>query len=418
VTRMPASNGHVSEDPSQHAYLDHAATSWPKPPAVVRAVTDWFERLGVSPGRGNSLAGDEVADRVASCRSRLGRLVDRRAEHVLFTSGATESLNLALAAVLGPALRENRRPRVLTTDLEHNAIARPLTAKQAWNAEIVRIPCDGRGLVDDDAAARELERADRFDAFAFTTASNVTGAVFQQASAWCERAREAGVPTVVDACQTIGALPHVDAPQHSSKAGARPISIDADLIAASGHKSLLGPPGVGFLAVADRFADRMPLQRFGGTGSSTALDVQPDDWPSGREPGTPNAPGILGLEAALRATDATDARAFESHTRALRVVDRLQEVVRRAGFEPIAPATADDRRLPILAAIPRRSDADPSETGLLLAEHGITVRTGHCCAPWIHDRIGSRARGVLRVSAGPYVDPARAEELLAAALAV
>jgi cysteine desulfurase/selenocysteine lyase len=392
-------SAHANPNERSSLYLDHAATSFPKAPGVVAAVTAWYERSGVSPGRGDSLEGLAIADRVAACRAALARRLGLPAARVLFTSGGTESINLALHALLPrPGLR------VLTTDLEHNAIARTL---RALGAQIERVPCSASGHLDHDRALALLGEATRtgrpFAAFAFTHASNVTGAVVD-ARALCAAARTAGVPTLLDACQT---------------AGARDLAaLDADFVAFSAHKSLLGPPGLGVLGVAARA--ELPLLRFGGTGSSTKLDEQPDDWPTGREPGTPNTPAILGLAAALAWLDG--AEAAPAYARQLATATALRDVLERAGLQVVDPGAHDDAEpLPVLAALVAPDDPrDPAELGMLLAEAGITVRTGFCCAPWIHDRLGGPAAesGVLRVSPGPFVDPRVVVPRLAAALGV
>ena len=374
-------------------YLDHAATSFPKAPGVLEAVAEWYRDFGVSASRGDGSAVDTVAERVTATRKSVARLCGTRADRTLFTSGATESLNIAIRSCL-----PTNRLRVLTTDTEHNAVARTL---HAVDARIDRIPAvDGR--LDIEAGITRLReaaaRGDGYDLFVFSHGSNVSGHVID-AAAWTEAARALEVPTIVDASQTAGT---VDIS-----------SIEADFVAFSGHKGLLAPPGIGILGVRQGIS--LSAQRFGGTGGGGDefhLDRQPSDWPGGFEPGTPNTPAILGLGAALSWRSRT-----VGPTPATKFVHSFRELLANAGYTVYGQQNSDDSRLPILAASPP-AGIEVAEVGMQLAEQNIHVRTGMCCAPWIHRQLGPdpAKSGVLRLSAGPFVNLEAAARAVSSAL--
>lgn len=370
-------------------YLDHAATSYPKPATVVAAVRDWFENSGVSAHRGAGHRCAEVAARVDAVRAALATLCALPPERIAFTSGATAASNALLHGLIAPG------DRVLTTAFEHSAVARPLRRMHAEGAiELEILPPRADGSLPVDDVARALDRAPAAW-LVFTHASNVTGLVLD-ARALCRTAAAAGTATILDASQT---------------AGTRALDVGADALFASAHKSLLGPPGLGFLGVRAGLEPRPWL--LGGTGSGgggTPLDEPPDAWPQRFEPGTPNTPAILGLGAALDALDPSWCDA------ALDWIDGAREALqqRLAGRITVQSPTAPHDRLPILSLTVE--GLDPAEAGALLDGLGIHARAGHHCAPWIHDHLGTREAGTLRLSPGPGC-PRDAIETVVAALA-
>ena len=357
-------------------YLDQAATSFPKPAPVLAAVEHWFRELGVSPGRGDSQRTAAVHTIVQQARAGIGALVGMPAERVAFTSGCTESINLFLRGFL------RRGDRVLTTAFEHSSVVRPLLALQRERELRVDVlpPDEHCGLAA--TAVRSALAAARPRLFAFTHASNVTGAVFD-AAAFCGAAREQGCTTLLDASQTAG---HLD------------LRVGADAVAASAHKALLAPPGLGFLAVRADVA--VEGQKQGGTGSSRALDVHPREWPTAFEAGTPNTPAICGLHAALRWRETRPPGDLQV---ALQRVEELQALLLAdPRFRVFAPPPGP--RTPVLSFA--HEQFDPGEIGALLDAADVHVRTGHHCAPWLHRHLGTEAAGTVRVSPGPEVTAA------------
>lgn len=367
-------------------YLDHAATSFPKPEAVLAAVEHWFRAIGVSPARGDSALCAAAERLVRGARMAVADLCGVPVARVAFSSGATEATNALLRGLLQPA------DRVLTTAAEHSAVARTLRAlRDEQQVETTVIPVDRHGRVDAGEIERELA-ARPYRLLAFAHASNVTGAV-QDARTLCDLARAQGTLSFVDASQTAGARPLAE--------------LGADAITASAHKGLLAPPGLGFLATRETVPLRPTKQ--GGTGSSRALDEHPRDWPAGFEAGTPNMPAIAGLLAALQAhAPATSEAAAQ---RALAHLDALRaELQQRLDGRIAWQSPAAGPRIPILSFTVR--DLDPAEAGVILDAAGIHVRTGFHCAPWIHRWLGTEVAGTIRVSPGPFVTEA---EVLAVA---
>jgi selenocysteine lyase/cysteine desulfurase len=367
-------------------HLDHAATSFPKPEPVLAAILRWYTELGVSAERGDSDRCAVVRTEVLEARARLGALIGVPAARVAFTSGATESLNLALRALL------RRGDAVVTTAFEHSSVVRPLlalAAERALRLEVVP-PTPAGGLSVD--AVRDVIAAVRPRLVVLTHASNVTGAVLD-AAAVCELARRAGAASLLDVSQTAGVLD---------------LRVGADLTAGSAHKGLHGPPGLGFLAA--RSGLDLPPQKQGGTGSSQALAEHPGEWPQAFEAGTPNTPAILGLGAALRWLE--EQRPERLHAAALARTEELEELL---AARPNVRLLRPPPRARIAVTSFTHAGYDPAELGAMLAAAGVHVRSGFHCAPWIHEHLGTAAAGTVRMSAGPFVTAA---DVRAAAAAV
>ena len=367
-------------------YLDHAATSWPKAPGVPEAVEKWYRELGVSAERGDGSRCALVAAEVTALRSALGALCGVPAERVAFTSGATEALNLVLRAVLRPG------DRVLTTAFEHSSVVRPLrTLERERGIEIQVLPPDGTGALDTDAAVEALA-AHPTRLFVFTHASNVTGAVLD-ATTLCTAARAADAITLLDASQSAGHLP---------------LEVGADVVVASAHKGMLGPPGVGFVAATPNL--ELTPQKQGGTGSSRALEEHPVRWPTAFEAGTPNTPALLGWRRALTWLGEQDPA--ENLLAVLCWLDELaEELATWPGLRLHGPDPGV-QRLPILSFV--AAGWDPAEIGALLDGAGIHVRTGFHCAPWIHRHLATADAGTVRISPGRGCGPGDTRAVLEA----
>jgi selenocysteine lyase/cysteine desulfurase len=365
-------------------YLDHAATSYPKPAAVLDAVQRWFRDIGVSEARGDSSRCRTAAQEVASARELLGDLVGLRGDRVAFCSGATEGLNLALRALLQPG------DAVLTTAFEHSSVVRPLRVLERERSLRVHVlaPKPGGSLSLDDAATALATGRPRL--FVFTHASNVTGTC-TEAAALCELARQYDCRTLLDASQTAGLVD---------------LRVGADVVVGSGHKALHGPPGIGFVAVNGL---ELPPQKQGGTGSSRALEEHPRAWPQAFEAGTPNTPGIFGLGAALRWVKEQEPARLLAH--GLARVDELREgLKRKPGVRLLSPAAGP--RVPILSFV--HGGYDPAELGALFDSADIHVRTGFHCAPWLHAFLGTQKGGTVRLSPGPATTSEDVARVLAA----
>ena len=356
-------------------YLDNAATSFPKPPAVVRAMAGTLQKLGGNPGRAGHTISLCAGRIVQNCRELLAQALGAPdAEHVIFTASCTEALNLAIRGLLCEG------DEVICSHAEHNAVMRVLKGLEAAGSIRVRtlVP-NSMGL----ATAEGLRAAitPKTALCVICHASNVTG-VIQPVRMISEVLKPYGVPLLVDAAQTAGVL-------DVSLQG-----LGADLIAMPGHKGLLGPQGVGVLALGRGMLPR-PLI-FGGTGSQSESMRQPSQLPDRYESGTVNLPGIAGLFAGARFAlkHRAEIEQYEDHL-AQRLRMQLQNLpgIRLLGH----PAAA---KVGVVSFVP-----DNMDTGNLCDElnrRGFALRAGLHCAPAVHQWLGSLHTGACRASVGIY----------------
>ncbi|MBI5657200.1 MAG: aminotransferase class V-fold PLP-dependent enzyme [Geobacter sp.] len=370
-------------------YLDNAATSFPKPEAVYTAVEHALRDVGVSPGRGSHRRGLAAARLVLEAREALADLFAiPDSSRIVFTQNATEALNLAVLGLLKPG------DRVVTTTMEHNSLARPLHLAARRGVEVVFVPADRTGMVDSAEIAAALAVPTRL--VALSHCSNVTGTI-QPVAEIGALARKRGALMLVDAAQSVGCIP-IDV-------GAMSI----DLLAAPGHKGLYGPPGTGFLYIADGI-DLDPLM-VGGTGTASTGEDQPADLPERFESGTINTPAIAGLLAGVLFVASTGVAAIARHEERLvnRLCAGLQEMpsVRLCGPEPLKP-----RGSVVSFTV---DGMDPGHVGFLLdQEHDIAVRTGLHCAPAAHRTIGTFPAGTVRASPGYFTTDAEIDTFITA----
>jgi cysteine desulfurase/selenocysteine lyase len=213
-------------------YLDHAATSWPKPPEVLAAMHDFLDLAGGNPGRSGHRLSIEAGRIVYDARESVAELFNAQDPlRVIFTLNATHAINLALHGLLRPG------DRVVTTGIEHNAVMRPLRAMEETGVRVVIVPCLPDGSLDLEEAAAAITPGTRL--LALNHASNVMGTILPVAQV-AELAQRAGALLLVDAAQTAGSLP-IDMQ-----------ALGIDLLAFTGHKALLGPPGTGGLVIGER----------------------------------------------------------------------------------------------------------------------------------------------------------------------
>lgn len=363
-------------------YLDNAATSWPKPEAVYQAVDRYQRELGAAAGRGGYAEAVEANRVVEQARASLARLLGvREPRQIVFTFNGTDALNLAIHGLL----REG--DHVVTTDAEHNSVLRPLSELARHRVITVSYaPCDATGRVDPDDIKRLLAEK-RARLVAVTHASNVTGAI-QQVSEITRLAYEYGALILIDGAQSVGKLPFTVE------------ELGCDLLAAPGHKGLLGPLGTGLLYVRPGIEDKLASFRQGGTGTHSEREEQPGDMPYKFESGNLNVAGLAGLAAACRWLEEHSIARLHAAETALteRLRHKLADV---DGLTMYGPPDATDR-LPVLSL--NVSGYDPTDVAAVLdTSYRVQVRAGLHCASRIHRRIGSQERGgTVRLSLGPY----------------
>ncbi|GAB4363571.1 MAG: aminotransferase class V-fold PLP-dependent enzyme [Deltaproteobacteria bacterium] len=357
-------------------YLDNAATSLPKPRGVAEAVANAIRRAG-NPGRSGHALSIRSARDLFRTRERLAALFEADdSSRFVFTANATAALNLAIKGLLRPG------DHAVTTSVEHNSVTRPLRTMQGSGVSVTVVPADRTGRVSAKAVAAAITRRTRLVCFAH--ASNVAGAI-QPAAAILRAARARGAFVLLDASQTAGSLP----------LSLR--SLPVDLLAAPGHKGLLGPQGTGFLYVREG-VPIVPLVE-GGTGSRSESDRQPDFFPDALESGTQNSVGIAGLGVALAWLLRKGVEAVRRKEVAL-LAQLLEGMARIPGVTVYGPSDPTRR----VAAVPFRVEGrDPSQVGFRLErEFGILVRTGLHCSPGSHRTLGTFPEGTVRVSPGPF----------------
>lgn len=361
-------------------YLNNAASSWPKAPGVIDALSGVLAAPPVHPGRAASRS-----DPTAACRKRLAELLRGAGElpaapapeRIVLTVNATHALNLA---ILGLDLQPGAL--VATTVTEHNSVLRPLNHLARRRG--VRIRCaglDADGRIDARAWEALLSEGPRLAVL--NHASNVTGRV-ADAARLLGAARAAGAVTLLDASQTLGHVP------------VHPAELHADLVACTGHKALHGPPGTGCLYVAPHL-DLEPWI-VGGTGVRSDLEFHPGDMPMRLEAGTPNAPALAGLAAAL----AWLAREGAAHNvRAHRLGARLRSGLRATPGVRLFGDAPDDATTGVVSFAVEGWGIE--DAGFVLGESfGIACRTGLHCAPLIHAAIGSAPAGTVRLSVSGF----------------
>jgi selenocysteine lyase/cysteine desulfurase len=272
---------------------------------------------------------------------------------------------------------------VITTDLEHNSVSRPLRAMElAGKITLTRIAADAGGTIDPDAVKKAITPKTRL--IAQTHASNVLGTV-QPIDVVGEIAREREVLFLVDAAQTAGVIP-IDIQ-----------SMNIDLLAFPGHKSLLGPTGTGALYVGPGAI--VGAWREGGTGGDSSSETQPRDYPYFLEGGTPNVLGVAGLAAGIKYV--SDQGLSKIHAHEVRLLERLMKRLDDMGGYEVFGHRDMARRVGTLSF---RSEMLPAAElgGILDQAFDIAIRPGLHCAPYVHRALGTFPDGAVRVSPGPF----------------
>ena len=364
-------------------YLDNAATSFPKPPAVAEAMVRYMTEVGASVNRGVYASAQDAGMTTLLLREGLCRLFGHGdPTHCILTCGNTMGLNMVLRGWLRPG------DHCLVSAVEHNAVMRPLQDLAAEGVSFDRIPCDSAGRLDAGAVEGMIRPNTRLLVMAH--GSNVSGAV-QDAQAVGDVCRRRGVPFVLDAAQTAGHWPIDFEAMHLSA------------LSVPGHKGLMGPSGIGALLLSADFAKALTPIITGGTGSASDSEAQPAYMPDKFESGTPNLPGIYGFQAAVDFILETEVEAMEERERQLTgyFLDGLRDIkgIRLAGPEGL------ENRVGVISV--DFADVDNAEASYRLEQdYGILTRCGLHCAPSAHKTLGTFPQGTVRFSVGHYTTEA------------
>ena len=357
-------------------YFDNAATTMRKPDCVVQAVTEALCAMGNS-GRGVHEGALSASRIIYDSRIALAEMFGAESpERIAFTANSTQALNIAIKGVLNPG------DHVITTEMEHNSVLRPLYELEDKGVQLTILSADKAGNVRYEDFEQEIRPNTR--AIVTTHGSNLTGNLLDIGRLG-GIAKKYGLLYIVDASQTAGVF-DIDVQQ-----------MHIDILCFTGHKGLLGPQGTGGLYVRDGVEVRPLLS--GGSGVQTYLRSHPVQMPTALEAGTLNGHGIAGLGAAVRHILDTGMETIRQKEQAL--MWEFYTQVRQIPGITIYGDFSTQNRCPIVTLNVR--DYDSGEVSDALAsEYGIATRSGAHCAPLMHKALGTVEQGAVRFSFSHY----------------
>jgi len=360
-------------------YLDNGATSFPKPDEVYAFMDSFYRNFGVNPGRSGYDLCMEAGAVVDTTRKMLADLFNGNDPNRLcFSYNSTDALNLIIFGMLQPG------DHAITTTLEHNSVLRPLYHQNKLNnVEIDYVPFDTNGFVDPEDIKQKIKANTRL--VIVNHASNVIGTV-QPLEAIGRICREHDVAFAIDASQTAGKVP-IDIEQ-----------MHIGVVAFTGHKSLLGPTGIGGLYVREGIEIRHT--RAGGTGVRSAHRMHLDDYPYRLEYGTGNVVGIAGLHAGLKWIQEKGLDQIHHHE--MKLTRMLRDGLRK--IDGVLLYGQDDLADHIAVLSFNIDGMEALNTGTFLdGEYDIACRTGLHCAPLVHEQLGTdKIGGTVRIGIGPF----------------
>lgn len=369
-------------------YLDNAATSFPKPAPVSREIKTYLDEYGVSSGRSAYPAAVKTSKILFNCREALARFFNiPDSSKVAFTLNATYGINTALKGILEDG------DKVITTSVEHNAVMRPLNfLKNTKNIKISKVECDISGYINLEDFKKKLNQSN-IKLVLINHASNVTGAIqnIRKLGKICSREN---IPFMVDAAQTAGAVP-IDV-----------VKDNIDIMAFSGHKSLMGPTGVGAFYIK-KGIEFFPLCH-GGTGSKSEKETQPEFWPDKMESGTLNICPIIGLNAALKYFEKKGFSNLMDKKKKITAY-LLNSLKNLEGITIHGPKENKNRTSVVSVSV---KNTPPSKVSQELNEKNICVRMGLHCAPTAHKTIGTFPKGTVRITPGYFSQKSDIDKLI------
>lgn len=356
-------------------YMDNGATSFPKAPKVASAMCQYIEEIGTNVGRGAYENAFEAQRVIEETREKLCQLFNfDNTSNVIFTKNITESMNVMIKGLLKDG------DHVIVSSLEHNAVMRPLTSLQAEGVSFDRAEHDVEGNLIIDSIEALIKTNTK--AIIMTHASNVCGTILDLETVGAI-AKKHNLFFIVDAAQTAGLI-EVDMQK-----------LQADAIAFTGHKGLLGPQGTGGFLIKDALAKEIPPFIEGGTGSKSDSEEQPMYLPDKYESGTPNTVGLFGLHAALCYLEEKGIQSILEieHARTQQFIEGVSAMsdVRIVGTKDL-----DKRTAVVSLDFSPRDNAEISWT--LEQNHGIATRVGMHCAPSAHKALKTFPQGTVRFS--------------------
>lgn len=368
--------GNGLSEQQQYMYFDHAATSWPKPEAVIQAVNHAMINDSANPGRGSHAMAVRASRILFNGRKQLAKLLGvKNPNDIAFTYNTTMALNMAIKGFLKSG------DHVIATSVEHNSVRRPLyELEQNDNVEVTYIDADEEGHINMDQLEKSFK--DNTTLIVVNHSSNLLGTIMPLEKI-SEIAHNHGAKMLVDGAQSVGIIP------------INVVTMGIDMLAFPGHKGLLGPQGTGGLYIAPDI-DLEPLLH-GGTGSQSEVPYQPSVRPDRYEAGTQNTAGIAGLTEGVKHVLSVGVEQIYMQEWELtqRLLRGLQEI---EGVHCLGPQIGAPRTGIVAFNIPH---IDPSELSFILDQHyNIAVRAGFHCTPTAHQVAGTSERGAVRASIG------------------
>ncbi len=360
-------------------FLDNGATSFPKPGEVYDFMDRFYRNFGVNPGRSGYDLCMETGELVEETRKMLTEFFNGKdPDRLCFAYNSTDALNLIINGML------DKGDHAITTTIEHNSVLRPLYHLSKYRGvEIDYIPFDEKGFVDPDDFPAKFKKNTRL--VIVNHASNAIGTI-QPTAEIGRLCRKRGIPLAIDASQSAGKIP-VDIE-----------AMNADVIAFTGHKSLLGPTGIGGLYVREGIEIRHT--RAGGTGVRSAVRTHLDEYPYRLEYGTLNILGVAGLHAGVKWILKKGLTAIHSHEMKLTTMlrDGLREI------DGVRLYCQDDLTDHISIFLFNLDGLEAMDTGTILdVDYNIACRTGLHCAPLVHEHLGTdKIHGAVRFGIGPF----------------
>lgn len=363
---------------SEFIYLDNGATSFPKPEEVYTTMDTFYRNYGVNPGRSGYELAVEAGAVVDDTRKLLAEFFNGTdPSHLCYSYNSTDALNLVIFGMLQPG------DHAISTTLEHNSVLRPLYHLSQDGVEVDYVPFNSAGFVDPEEIRKKFKPNTRL--VIINHASNVIGTIqpIREIGQYC---REAGIPFAIDASQSAGKIP-IDMEEQF-----------LDIVIFTGHKSLLGPVGIGGLYVRDGVEIRHT--RVGGSGILSALRTHVEEYPYRLESGTINTVGVAGLQAGLKWVLKEGVESIHAH-------EMMLARMLRDGLSKIPGVTLyclKDLENHIAVLSFNIDGMEAEDVGAMIdLDHAIACRTGLQCAPLVHDQLGTtEIRGAVRFSIGPF----------------
>ncbi|SDW45245.1 aminotransferase class V-fold PLP-dependent enzyme [Tepidimicrobium xylanilyticum] len=356
-------------------YLDNGATAFPKAPGVAESMYNYLTKIGCNVNRGAYKSSFEAENIVYETRELICELFNfNKTENVIFTKNVTESLNILVKGLLKPG------DHVIISSMEHNAVVRPINSLVERGVEYSKVMCNREGELDPNDIYGLIKPNTK--AIVMTHASNVCGTILdlKRVGYMC---KERGLYFIMDTAQTAGFL-DIDYKE-----------LNADAIAFTGHKGLLGPQGIGGFIVNDELATVLDTLVEGGTGSLSDKEVQPEYMPDKFEAGTLNIPGIYGLNAALKYILKEKVNTIKEKELFL-LENFLEGILNIPELNIVGKKNLINRTAVVSIDIPTKDNAIIAYN--LYNDFGIMTRCGLHCAPSAHQTLGTFPQGTIRFS--------------------